>query len=78
MESIFTEMAAKWPSAIVARTEAEKFTGGLIGERYLANLDSQGKGCPKRIRIGRKIAYPINEFIKWLENRSEAVTGRGE
>jgi hypothetical protein len=73
METIFQALADKWPSAFVARTEAEKFTGGLIGEKYLANLDSAGKGPAGRIRCGRKIVYPVNEFIKWLESRSQVI-----
>jgi hypothetical protein len=76
METIFSEMAAKWPSAFVARTEAEKFSGGMIGEKYLANLDSAGKGPAGRIRCGRKVAYPVTEFIKWLEQRSEIIPER--
>ena len=71
-------MADKWPSPIVARTEIEKFTGGLISEKYLANLDCQGKGPAGRIRIGRKIVYSVAELIKFLEKRSEVVIGRGE
>ena len=76
MKTVFLELAAKWPSTFVARTEVEKFSGGLIKEKYLANLDSAGKGPAGRIRCGRKVAYPVNEFVKWLEARSEAVPER--
>lgn len=69
-------MADKWPSAWVARTESEKFTGGIIKEKYLANLDSTGKGPAGRVRIGRKIAYPVSEFVKWLESRSAVIPER--
>jgi hypothetical protein len=75
---IFQSMIDKWPSAWVARTEAEKFTGGLIGEKYLANLDSQSKGIPGRIRCGRKVVYPVAEFVKWLANRSEVIPERNK
>lgn len=78
MVTLFSEMAAKWPSAFVARTEAEKFTGGMIGEKYLANLDSAGKGPAGRIRCGRKVAYPVGEFVKWLEARSQIIEKRGD
>jgi len=74
--SLFQSMAEKWPSTWVARTEAERFTGGIISEKYLANLDSAGKGPAGRVRIGRKIAYPVSEFIKWLESRSAVVSSR--
>jgi hypothetical protein len=66
-------LAEQWPSQIVARTEIKKFTGGLISEKYIANLDSAGKGPAGRIRIGRKIAYPVNELVRWLESRATKV-----
>ena len=75
-EAIFQSMIERWPSPVVFRTESEKFTGGGISEKYLANLDSQGKGPTGRFRIGRKICYPVTEFVEWLEKRSTPVTGR--
>ena len=69
----FQLMAEKWPSPFVARQEVERFTGGIVNPKYIANLDSQGLGPEGRIRVGRKIAYPVIEFIKWLEERSEVV-----
>ena len=42
-------MADRWPSSLVARTEIERFSGGIMSERYLANLDAQGKGPEGRI-----------------------------
>ena len=76
MGTLFGSLAEKWPSAWVARTEAKEFSGGLIGEKYLANLDSQGRGPAGRIRCGRRIAYPVPEFIKWLEARSAVIPER--
>jgi hypothetical protein len=76
MDTMFHNMAERWPSAWVARTQAERFTGGIISEKYLANLDSAGKGPAGRVRIGRKIAYPVGEFIKWLEARSAVIPER--
>ena len=69
-KDVFTEMANKWPSAIVARQEVDKFSGGVISGKYLANLDCQGLG-PSRVVIGRKIGYPVNALIEWLRDRSE-------
>lgn len=76
MNNLFQEMAEKWPSAFVSRGEAKRFTGGLISEKYLANLDYTGQGPAGRIRCGRKVAYPVNEFVKWLEARSEVIPER--
>jgi hypothetical protein len=76
METLFQNMGEKWPSAWVSRTEIERFTGGMIKEKYMANLDSQQIGCPGRIRCGRKIAYPVQNLVKWLESRSTVVPKR--
>ena len=69
----FQSMAAKWPSAFVARHEIDRFTGGIISSKYIANLDSQGKGPAGRVRVGRKVAYPVAEVVRWLEERSEGI-----
>ena len=74
--TIFQEMAAKWGAPVVARTEVETFTGGLMTEKYQANLDCAGKGPGGRIRCGRKIGYPVKEYVAWLEARSEIVPDR--
>jgi hypothetical protein len=71
--SPFRSLAERWPSSMVARTEIENFTGGIISEKYIANLDSAGKGPAGRVRCGRKIAYPVSELVSWLESRSELV-----
>ncbi len=73
----FRSMAERWPSSMVARTEIERFTGGIISEKYLANLDSQGKGPEGRIRVGRKIAYPVDRLIEWLASRATEVRDKG-
>lgn len=70
---IFDKMADCWPSAIVARTEIKKFTGGMMSRKYLANLDSQNLG-PARVKMGRKVGYPVNGangLVEWLRERSE-------
>ena len=66
-----SELKAKWPSAVVARTDIKSFTGGLMSERYIANLDSQGAGPHGRFKVGRKVGYPVDSLISWLEERME-------
>ena len=73
ISNLLSSMADKWPSSVIARTEVERFTGGIVSEKYLANLDSEGRGPEGRVRIGRKIVYPVDAFVKWLESRSEVV-----
>jgi hypothetical protein len=72
-KSDLKSLADKWPSTLVARTEVGKFTGGILNEKTLANLDSLGMGPEDRIRIGRKICYPIESLIAWLEGRASLV-----
>lgn len=62
-------LAQKWPSTIVSRDRVEAFTGGLITKGTMANIDSRGQG-PPRFSLGpRKVAYPVDSFISWLEKR---------
>ena len=65
----FSGMAEKWPSKFVAREKVGDFTGGLIHPRTQANLDCLGKGPAEKIRFGRKIAYPVDSYINWLNER---------
>lgn len=52
----------------VTRKETGKHIGNIISPRYLANLDSEGKG-PRRVRLGRKVVYKREELVIWLENQ---------
>ena len=65
-----SNLKKSWPSPFVARQEIKNFSGGIMSQKYLANLDSQGLGPPGRIKVGRKVAYPVDAVIKWLESRS--------
>lgn len=68
-KDIFDQMADQWPSAVVARVEVARFTGGLMSSKYLANLDSMGVG-PVRVVVGRKVGYPVRDLVAWLRGRS--------
>jgi len=69
-KDIFQEMADRWPSAVVARVEIGRFTGGLISAKSCANLDSLGQGIPGRVAVGRKVIYPVSCLIEWLRDRA--------
>jgi hypothetical protein len=66
-------LADKWPSAIVSRDEIERFSGGALSSRYLANLDSKKKGPKGRFRLGRKVCYPVPEVVRWFEARAQRL-----
>lgn len=55
----FKELSTKWPSPIVARAQVERFSGGLLNARTLANLDSIGEGPPVENADGRF-------FTRWI------------
>jgi hypothetical protein len=63
-------LADKWPSSIVAREKTGEFSGGVLEPKTMANFDSAGEG-PPRIRIGRKVAYPVESLIAWMEKRAQ-------
>lgn len=69
----FSAMRRACPGGLIARNKIEELTGGILTARYCANLDSAGKGIPNRVRIGRKIAYPIDDTIKFLEERTSSA-----
>lgn len=66
----FALLRKSWPSTLVSRSEIGRFSGGIISPHYIANLDCRGLGPVERIRIGRKIAYPVDSLIEWLKNKS--------
>lgn len=68
MQHNLSHLADKWPSSVVARRKVSEFSGGILSEKYLANLDSLGEG-PPRCKIGRQVAYPVDTLITWLEGR---------
>lgn len=70
MKVDLSALARKWPSAYVSRSEVPRFSGGIISDRYIANLDCQGMGPPGRIKVGRRVAYPVDSLVRWLESRS--------
>lgn len=71
MDFDFGKLAKNWPAPIVSRTEISKFTGGLLTPRTLANLDSLNEG-PPRGRCGRKVFYPVEGLVAWLQGRNAA------
>ena len=54
---------------LISRDHVEELLGGVISSKTLANLDSLGEG-PKRMRVGRKVAYLTVDLLDWLETRT--------
>lgn len=68
IEQIFEHLSRKSPE-IITRKKLYELTGGLVCEKTMANLDSEGGGIRPRMRIGGKVAYPKEAVIAWLRNR---------
>ena len=67
------KMLDKWDSAIVARSEVKRFSGGLLSGKTLANLDSQGTGPRGAFKVGAKTVYPAESLVEFLETRARPV-----
>lgn len=60
-----TTLADSWPAPLVSRNQQQldKFSGGILNARTLANADCLGTGPKGRVRVGRKVAYPVDSLI---------------
>ena len=75
-----TALADKWQSPLVARDQRQldKFSGGLLNARTLANADSLGIGPKGRVKVGRKVAYPVESLVAWMQSKAEVTEGSDE
>jgi len=69
MQTVTQEILKLCPGPVISRKEAAKLTGGMISEKYLANLDCEGTGPKERINIGRRVGYRSESFAQWLAER---------
>ena len=65
----FTQIIKNNPSGYILRTNLSEKTGGLLHGRTMANLDSQNIGIPGKISIGRKVAYPVQSVVEYLQSK---------
>jgi predicted DNA-binding transcriptional regulator AlpA len=72
LDKAIDQMAANWPSPIVARKKFEEFTGGLWKSKTITNYDSLGLG-PLRVKLGRSVGYPKDALIEWLKKHMRVV-----
>lgn len=71
------DLASTWNAPLVARDQKQldRFSGGILNARTLANEDSLGTGPKGRIKVGRKVAYPVESLIEWMKAKAEVVKG---
>lgn len=63
------EAAIRWQGDFFTREEVKTFTGGAISTGHLANLDSEGEGPENAFYLGRKLVYPKQSLVRWLQGR---------
>lgn len=60
---------------IIARSEVEKLTGGLVKRSTLSSYDSRGQGISNPIKFASpdkvrgKVAYRRDDLINWIIDR---------
>jgi len=74
MLNLKEEILKSCPGPVISRKEAAKLTGGLISEKYLANLDCDGTGPSDRVNIGRRVGYRSESFARWFAERINQKT----
>lgn len=76
MDDLLAQMEQRWPSAIVARSEIGKFSGGALSPGHMANMDCLGQGPQGRVRVGKRVCYPVKSLVQWLEQRSKVLPAK--
>jgi hypothetical protein len=74
LEQALHRMIRNWPSEFIARTEIERFTGGMISYKTQANIDAAGKG-PGRVKRGGKTGYIKEPYVRWFR-RQMVIRGK--
>ena len=67
-EELIRELEEKLPRFVFRNDKIiTEYTG--LNTKYLSNLDYWGKGPKRRVKIGKKVAYPKDELIEFIINR---------
>lgn len=74
MEDVYSKLERDLPP-LVSRSAIPHLLGGVISSGRLANLDCLGKG-PRRITLGRKVAYLRSDLIEWMKARGGEVDAK--
>nr|NJM04829.1 hypothetical protein [Desulfobacula sp.] len=69
----FSKIVENNPSGIILRKNLKEATGGLLDGGTMANLDSEETGIPERIILGRKVAYPVEAVVAYLQEKAICI-----
>lgn len=71
----FSGIIKAYPCGFIPRMEIGKATGGLLSPEYMCNLDSNRdvEGIRGRFKVGRKVCYPVQSVVEFLEKRTQVI-----
>jgi len=75
-EQIVDRLASELP-AIVPRFNIDRLTGGLLTPATMRNHDTRGTGPKPRVKVGGKVAYPVDALTAWLRSRLTILDAGG-
>jgi hypothetical protein len=75
IKRLIKESVDKWSSAIVPLTKVEKFSGGLLNHRTMANHIWRGD-APDSFLIGRRRCFMAVDLAAWLADRVKCSTAK--
>ena len=58
-------LAAELPP-VIARKDVERFLGGIVTRKTLANADAKGEGPQDAYAVGRNVIYPRESLLEYV------------
>jgi hypothetical protein len=68
----FLDLLAGELPPVIARKDVDRFLGGLVTRKTLANADARGEGPEVAYAVGRNVVYRREDLLEWL-SRSFSV-----
>ena len=53
---------------VIARKDVERFLGGIVTRKTLANADARGAGPDTAYAVGRNVVYRREALLAWLDS----------
>lgn len=58
---------------VIARSEVDRFLGGIISPYTIKNADLAGNGPEIAWKVGKKVAYKTESLLLWIAERSDGI-----
>ena len=73
VETIKKRLFEMYPIGLVPRTDISRATGGILSPRTMSNLDTRGEGIERKINVGKKRCYPVEDVIEYVAGKISKV-----